>query len=81
MIFTKNNEGVQAIRAIKMQKICGGKIYTRPRTFSAEVHKSSIRVERWHNKYENSELDWKAQLVSTICLPLSPIVPRYRLIK
>ena len=46
MIFTKNNEGVQAIRAIKMQKIFGGKIYSRPRTFSAEVHKSSIRVER-----------------------------------
>ena len=48
--------------AIKMPKICGGKIYSRPRTFSAEVHKLSIRVE-----------SSKTQLVSTICLP-SPIV-------
>ena len=26
------------------------------RTFGAEVSKSNIRVKRWHNKYENSEL-------------------------
>ena len=36
----------------KIHKKCGGKIYSRRRTFGAEVHKSSIRVERWHNKYE-----------------------------
>ena len=27
------------------------------RHLGAEVHKSNIRVKRWHNKYENSELD------------------------
>ena len=47
---------------LKIQKICGRKIYSRTRTFGAEVHKSNIRVKRWHNKYENSELDWKTQL-------------------
>ena len=41
----------------RIQKICGWKIYSRTRTFGAEVHKSNIRVKRWHNKYENSELD------------------------
>ena len=41
----------------EIQKICGWKIYSRTRTFGAEVHKSNIRVKRWHNKYENSELD------------------------
>ena len=39
----------------EIQKICGWKIYSRTRTFGAEVHKSNIRVKRWHNKYENSE--------------------------
>ena len=48
----------------KIQKICGWKIYSRTRTFGAEVHKSNIRVKRWHNKYENSELDWKTQLLA-----------------
>ena len=41
----------------KIQKICGWKIYSRTGTFGAGVHKSNIRVKRWHNKYENSELD------------------------
>ena len=40
----------------EIQKMCGWKIYSRTRTFGAEVHKSNIRVKRWHNKYENSEL-------------------------
>ena len=40
----------------EIQKICGWKIYSRTRTFGAKVHKSNIRVKRWHNKYENSEL-------------------------
>ena len=40
----------------KIQKK-GWKIYSRTRTFGAEVHKSNVRVKRWHNKYENSELD------------------------
>ena len=39
-----------------LQKICGWKIYSRTRTFGVEVHRSNIRVKRWHNKYENSEL-------------------------
>ena len=45
----------------EIQKICGWKIYSRTRTFGAEVHKSNIRVKRWH-KYENNELYWKTQL-------------------
>ena len=36
----------------KIQKICGGKMNSRTRTFGAEVHKSNIRVTRWHNKYK-----------------------------
>ena len=32
-------------------------IYSRTRTFGAEVHKSNIQVKKWHNKYENGELD------------------------
>ena len=39
------------------QKIFCWKIYSRTRTLGAEVHKSNIRVKRWHNKYEISELD------------------------
>ena len=35
-----------------IQKICGGKMYLRTRTFKAESHKSNIRVTRWHNKYK-----------------------------
>ena len=38
-------------------------IYSCTRTFGAEVHWSNIRVKRWHNKYENSELYWKTQLL------------------
>ena len=52
----KNKEGVPANQAMKYKKICGWKIYWRTRTFGAEVHKSNIRVKRWHNKCENSEL-------------------------
>ena len=47
----------------EIQKICGWKIYSRTLTFGAEVHKSNIRVKRWHNKYENSELYWKTQFL------------------
>ena len=42
--------------SIKYKKICSWKIYSRPRTFGPKVHKSNIRVKRWHKKYENSEL-------------------------
>ena len=41
----------------KIQKKKGWKIYWSTRTFGAEVHKSNIGVKRWHNMYENSELD------------------------
>ena len=61
MILTKYKEGIRAIRAIKYTKYLAGK-YSRTRTFGAEVHKSNIRVKRWHNKYEISELDWKTWL-------------------
>ena len=47
----------------EIQKICGWKIYSHTRTFDAEVHKSNIRVKRWHYKYENSELYRKTQLL------------------
>ena len=57
MIFTKYKEGIQAIRTIKYKKIYGWKIYSRTRTCGAEVHKSNIRVKRWNNKYDISELD------------------------
>ena len=41
----------------RIQKICGWKIYSRTRTFGAEVHISNIQVKRMgHTKYENSEL-------------------------
>ena len=36
----------------KIQKICGGKMYSQTRTLDAEVHKSNITVTRWHNKYK-----------------------------
>ena len=36
----------------KIQKICGGKMHSRTRTFGAEVHKSNIRVTRWRNKHK-----------------------------
>ena len=56
MILRKYKEGIRAIRTIKYKKYLTGK-YSRTRTFGAEVHKSNIRVKRWHNKYEISELD------------------------
>ena len=47
---SSNNSGY------KIQKICGWKIYSRTRTFRAEVHKLNIRVKRQHNKDDNSDL-------------------------
>ena len=61
-LHKKNKKEVRAIRAMK-DKICGWKIYSHTGIFGAEEHKSSIWVKRWHNKYENSELDWKAHLL------------------
>ena len=58
MIFTKYKEGVRAIRAqIKYKKYEAGK-YTRAQApLGWEYTKSNIRVKRWYNKYEHSELD------------------------
>ena len=36
-------------------------MHSRTRTFGAGVHRSNIRVKRWPNNYENSELYWKTQ--------------------
>ena len=56
VIFTKTKEGVRTHSGYEIQKICGWKIYSRTRTFGAEVHKSNIRVKTWYKKYKNSEL-------------------------
>ena len=61
VIFTKKQGRSSGNSGYEIQKICGWKIHSRTRTFNAEVHKSNIRVKRWHNKYENSELYWKTQ--------------------
>ena len=37
----------------KIQTKRDWKMYSR--TYGAAVHKSNIRVKRWHNKYENSD--------------------------
>ena len=80
MIFTKNKEGVRAIRAMKYKKYVAGK-YTRARAPLARKCTNRIfESKNWHNKYENGELDWKTNFVSMICLP-SPIVLKYRLTK
>ena len=55
-------EGLPAIRAMKYKKYVAGK-YARPRALLARKYTSNIRVQRWHNKYENRELDWKSQLL------------------
>ena len=51
MIFTKKNKELRSSSNLgyKIQKICGWKIYSRTPTFGAEVHKSNVRVKRWHN--------------------------------
>ena len=48
---------------MKYKKYVAGKYSLARAPYGAEVHKSNIRVKRWHNKYENSELDWKTQLL------------------
>ena len=60
MVFTKKNkDGVRAIWAIKHKTYVAGK-YTRARAPQlAPKSRNGIfdRIKRWHNKYENSELD------------------------
>ena len=58
MIFTKNKEGVRAIWAIKYKNYVVGK-YTRARAPLARKYTNRIfdGVKKWHNKYENVELD------------------------
>ena len=53
MIFSNQKKGRSLRKSgYTIQKICGGKMYLRTRTFKAESHKSNIRVTRWHNKYK-----------------------------
>ena len=53
MIFSNKKKGRSLRRSgYTIQKICGGKMYLRTRTFKAESHKSNIRVTRWQNKYK-----------------------------
>ena len=56
MIFTKKRKEFEN-SGYKIEKLCGWRIYSRRRTFGADVHKSNIQVKRWHNEYKNSELD------------------------
>ena len=56
MIFTKKRKEFEN-SGYKIEKLCGLRIYSRRRTFGADVHKSNIQVKRWHNEYKNSELD------------------------
>ena len=51
MIFTKQERSLSK-SGYKIQKICGGKIYSPTRTFGAEVNKSNITDTTWHNKYK-----------------------------
>ena len=67
VIFTKNKEGVRAIRAIEYEKYVAGK-YTRARAPLARKCTNRIfESKNWHNKYENGELDWKTNFFSMTC--------------
>ena len=48
MIITKKTSN----SGYKIQKYMWGEIYSRTLTFGAELHKSQIKVKRWHNKYK-----------------------------
>ena len=55
MIIIKNKEGVRAILAIKYKKYVAGKYARASAPLAQNI--SNIRVKRWYNKNENSELD------------------------
>ena len=56
MIITKKLERSSSNSGYKIQKYMWLEIYsrtrTRTRTFGAELHKSKIKVKRWHDKYK-----------------------------
>ena len=52
LLGKQNIQAKEVYSGYKIQKIFDGKIYPRVRTFNVKVHKSNIRVKRWHNKYE-----------------------------
>ena len=51
MIFTKPRQEFEQF-GLQNAKKYGGKIYLRTHIFRTRVHKSNIRVKRWHSKYE-----------------------------
>ena len=55
MTLTKNKEEVLAIRAMKYKKYVAGK-YTRARHLWCGSTQIEYSSQRWHNKYDNSEL-------------------------
>ena len=56
MIITKKLGRSSSNSGYKIQKYMWREIYsrtrTRTRTFGAELHKSKIKVKRWHDKYK-----------------------------
>ena len=53
MIITKKTRKDFQQFGLQNTKIyVGGKLYSRTLTFGAELHKSQIKVKRWHNKYK-----------------------------
>ena len=56
MIITKKLGRSSSNSGYKIQKYMWLEIYsrtrTRTRTFGAELHKSKIKVKRWHDKYK-----------------------------
>ena len=56
MIFTKNKEGVRAIRVMKYKKICGWKIYRAHAPLARKYTNRIFESKDGKKKYENSEL-------------------------
>ena len=53
MIFTNIRKEFEHFGLQNTKKInLAGKMYSRMRTFGAKIHKSNIRVTKWHNKYK-----------------------------
>ena len=50
LLGKQNIQAKEVYSGYKMQEIFDGKIYPRVRTFNVKVHKSNIRVKRWHSK-------------------------------
>ena len=52
LLGKQNIQAKEVYSGYKINKKFDGKIYLRTRTLNVKVHKSNIRVKRWHNKYE-----------------------------